>query len=410
MGAPLTIPSGQRYGRLVVTKTRNPGEKHVACRCDCGTERQIIYTQLTAGKTKSCGCLTREALIARSTKHGMAGTPIYEVWSEMVARCTRPSHKRYPDYGGRGITVCERWRRFENFYADMGPRPDGMSVDRIDNDRGYEPSNCRWATASQQSKNRRRHGYENRERNELGQFAPGKVSAATETSGTDLENDRIVTFSLVRIQPGKPVERWAKLINPGIDIPAEAAAVHGIDTAKAQAEGLEPAPVLNEAADIMADAMCRGVPVVLMNAPFDLTILDRELRRHGLPTLDERLGRPIAPIVDVRVLDKQVDTYRKGGRKLTDLCDHYQVRIEEAHDSTWDALAAARVAWRICQRWPAMGREDLHSLHQLQIGWFADQAASLEAYFRRMKPDTVVDRSWPVRPYDRQLAIGEASS
>lgn len=163
---PRIIPMGERYGRLVVTVQRNPGEPHVQVRCDCGAETQIRLGQF--GRTKSCGCLKRETTIARSTKHGMALTPIYWIWADMVGRCTRPTHARYSDYGGRGITVCERWLDFANFYADMGDRPKDRSLDRINNDGPYASENCRWATASEQRRNRRpqrlkthcKHGHE----------------------------------------------------------------------------------------------------------------------------------------------------------------------------------------------------------------------------------------------------------
>jgi hypothetical protein len=110
-------------------------------------------------KTKSCGCLRREVTVSTSTTHGHAGaqkrSPEYQSWTSMLARVRATTGRRYRDYGAGGITVCERWLVFENFLADMGPRPAGTSIDRINNDGNYEPGNCRWATDSQQVANRR---------------------------------------------------------------------------------------------------------------------------------------------------------------------------------------------------------------------------------------------------------------
>lgn len=150
---PRIIPAGERFGRLTVTTQRNVGDKRVQCRCDCGKDHAVPFGEW--GKTRSCGCLRTEMLVARYTKHGMCKTSEYDIWAAMIQRTTNPSNQRYADYGGRGIGVCDRWRKFENFLADMGPRPAGMSLDRVDNDSRYSPENCKWASAVEQRRNRR---------------------------------------------------------------------------------------------------------------------------------------------------------------------------------------------------------------------------------------------------------------
>jgi hypothetical protein len=155
---------GLRFGRLEVIDDANPssGRRRVKCRCDCGNEAVVDPRLLRNGRTKSCGCLQKEkvAITARSmTKHGMTKSPEYNSWTKMKRRCLSPADAKYPLYGGRGIGVCERWLHdFEAFFADVGERPSSThSLDRIDVNGNYEPGNCRWATPSEQSRNKQKH-------------------------------------------------------------------------------------------------------------------------------------------------------------------------------------------------------------------------------------------------------------
>ncbi|KNB49819.1 exonuclease domain-containing protein [Streptomyces caatingaensis] len=221
----------------------------------------------------------------------------------------------------------------------------------------------------------------------------------TETTGVDVERDRIVSAALVvQSQAGaSPVTtRW--LVNPGVPVPEGATAIHGLTDVHLQRYGRWPAPVMEEVGRALAEQSAAGTPLVVMNAPFDLTLLDRELRRHRASSLAAYLGAAPLCVLDPWVLDKHLDRYRKGRRTLADLCAHYGVELAGAHDAAADATAAMAVVRAIGQRFAVrLERLSAAELHTRQAVWHAAQARGLQAWFARNGSEEECDPAWPLR-------------
>ena len=216
-----------------------------------------------------------------------------------------------------------------------------------------------------------------------------------ETTGVDVETARIVTACIAVIDAdGAVVDRWDWLADPEVDIPEAASEVHGITTERARLEGRPSGVVVAEITQTLRTLFGLGIPVVVYNAPYDLSLLDRECRRNELePLIDP------APVVDPLVLDKQVDTYRKGKRTLEAAAAHYGVALDDAHDAGADAIAAGRVAQALARSWRDELDLPIADLHGRQEIWYAEQARRFQDYIRRRKGDEsfTASTAWPVK-------------
>ena len=220
----------------------------------------------------------------------------------------------------------------------------------------------------------------------------------TETTGLDVDRDRIVTAALVRRDAaGTHVRTW--LLNPGVEIPEPAAAIHGVSTEHAKAHGMPPKVALDEIAAELAEAFRAGVPVVAYNAAFDLCLLDAELRRHRLPTLPDRLLGAARPVIDPLVLDRAEDREREGKRKLVDLCGVYEVvESGDLHNADVDVVATLDVLERIVGRFPHLADLDLDTLHEYQVTAHRAWAESFNAWRTEKGLDGPgAEPTWPAR-------------
>ncbi|MFE6776002.1 exonuclease domain-containing protein [Streptomyces sp. NPDC057702] len=221
----------------------------------------------------------------------------------------------------------------------------------------------------------------------------------TETTGLDVERDRIVSAALVvQAAPGVAPRTRTWLVDPGVPVPREATAIHGFTGAHLRDHGRPPALMVARMAHALAEQVGHGVPLVVMNAPFDLTLLDRELRRHQRAPLADYLStRPLC-VLDPRVLDRHVDHSREGRRALTDLCAHYAVELRRAHDAAADALAALEVVRAVGRRFTArLGSLTLPQLHARQALWHAARARGCGAWFSAGGSRATGDPAWPLR-------------
>ena len=199
-----------------------------------------------------------------------------------------------------------------------------------------------------------------------------------ETTGVDPENDRIVTGTVIVDIPGYELEISNWTVDPGVEIPESASQIHGVTTEHVRAHGISAAVAAWDIWDTIARQWGPEVPLVIYNAPFDLTMLDRELARHGFGGLEIR-----GPVLCPLTIDRAVDRYRRGKRTLTDLCNHYGVQLVNAHTSEADVAATLMILRIIADKYPAIGNASLEKLHQHQKTWYHNWALNFATYLAK---------------------------
>lgn len=242
-----------------------------------------------------------------------------------------------------------------------------------------------------------------------------------ESTGVDIESDRIVTATVVRDVPGSAPEKHNWLVDPGVEIPAGATEVHGITTEHARANGRDAAEAVREIVHTLADHLCilDGPPLVIYNAPFDHSLLDRECRRYGIPTLADyaEAARVQIYTIDPLVIDKAGNRFvkGKGQRRLTPTCARYGVTLDNAHNSEADVVAAIALARAMVKEYPQIGAAPLEKLHEWQVRWHTSQTHSFADFLLRVSAGKPLEErleletkaasvraeagQWPIRPF-----------
>jgi DNA polymerase-3 subunit epsilon len=274
-----------------------------------------------------------------------------------------------------------------------------------------------------------------------GWWEQGMAVLDTETTARDPEEALLASICFALIRPAeRAVDMRSALVD--VEMPEEASKVNGLTTERLRTEGKPAAEVLDVYCGDIALTLHRGTALVIQNAPYDLTVLDRECRRHGIPTISERLdGRPVAPVVDPGVLDKRLIKYRRrvsedqGARCLKTLAQVHGVGWDDelAHAAEYDAMQAGRVVWQLMQRFPQVARLSLAELHAAQVDWYVEQSEGLAAFWRKQAAELErhaerigvvgeretalsdaaelreradgVTTSWPMRPWTERVAV-----